>query len=84
MQQQMVRTQIKLPKQVDKMLKMIKVEFDLRNKSEAVEFIVESFKGEFTPDVERKFAEALAPEHAKVSAKRAKSIKEMNKEMEHW
>lgn len=84
MQQQIIKTQIELPKQVDKMLKMIKVEFDLENKSEAVEFVIESFKGEFTPDIEQKFAEALAAGHAKVSARRAKTVKDMNKEMERW
>ena len=81
---EVVKTQIELPKAVDKMLKMIKVEFDLENKSEAVEFVIEAFKGEFTPELEDKFAEAMTPEHAKISAKRAKSIKELNEAMDKW
>jgi len=79
-----VKTQITLPKEVDKMLKMIKVEFDLENKSEAVELVVESFKGEFKPEIEAKFAEALTQKHRKLSAKRAKSLKELHKAVDDW
>lgn len=79
-----VKTQIELPKSVDKMLKLIKVEFDLENKSDAVEFVVEAFKGEFKPEIEATFARAMTQKHAKVSAKRAKPIKELDEEMESW
>lgn len=84
MKKELIKTQITLPKSVDKMLKMIKVEFDFENKSEAVEFVIESFKGEFKPEIEAKFARAMTPKHRKLSAKRAKTIKEMDKEMESW
>ena len=79
-----VATQIELPKAIDKMLKLVKVEFDLENKSQAVEFITGAFMGEFKPEIEAKFAEAMTPEHAKISAKRAKTRREMNKEMAGW
>lgn len=84
MKNELVKTQIELPKGVDKMLKLIKVEFDLENKSEAVEFVVEAFGGEFRQDIEAKFAEAMKPEHRRISAKRAKSIREMKTEMDSW
>lgn len=81
---EIVKTQINLPKEVDKMLKIIKVEFELENKSEAVELVVEAFKGEFKPEIEAKFAEAMTPRHRAISAKRAKTVKEMHAEMDSW
>ena len=84
MESKLIKTQIELPKGVDKMLKLIKVEFDLENKSEAVEFVIEAFKGEFKPKIEAKFARAVTPKHRKISEKRAKTIKEMDREMESW
>jgi len=81
---EIVKTQINLPKEIDKMLKLIKVEFELENKSEAVELVVEAFKGEFKPAIEAKFAEAMNPRHRVISAKRAKTVKEMHAEMDNW
>ena len=79
-----VKTQIELPKKVDKLLKLIKVEFDFENKSQAVEFVIEAFRGEFKPEIEAKFADAMKLKHAKLSKKRAKTIKQMDKEMDNW
>ena len=84
MSETMVKTQIELPKAVDRMLKLLKVEFDLTNKSKAVEFVVEAFRGEFKPEIEAELAEAMTPEHAKLSAKRSRSVKELNEEMDRW
>lgn len=82
--EKIVKTQIELPKKVDKLLKLIKVEFDFENKSQAVEFVIEAFKGEFKSEIESKFADAMTPKHAKISKKRAKTIKQMDKEMDNW
>ncbi len=84
MSEGMVKTQIELPKNVDRMLKILKVELDLSNKSEAVEFVVEAFRGEFRPEIEVKFAEAMARGHEKVSARRARSLKKLNEAMDKW
>jgi hypothetical protein len=79
-----VKTLIKLPKRTDKMLKMLELELDLKTKSEAVEFLIEALMGELRPEIEAKFAKALAPGHAAISKRRSKSVKEMNREMDSW
>ena len=84
MQETMVKTQITLPKSSDKFLKMIKVEYDLNNKSEAVEFIIETLTKELRPEIEAKFKAAMKPAHRRSVAKRSKTIEEMNKEMDSW
>jgi len=45
---------------------------------------VEAFKGDFKPEVEAKFAKAMTKKHAKISKKRAKTIKELGREIESW
>lgn len=85
MKEELVKTQIALPKKVDKMLKLIKVEFDLENKSEAVEFAVkQTYEKKFKPHIEAKFKKVLTKSHRKLSAKRAKTVKEWESEMEKW
>ena len=85
MKEELVKTQISLPKSVDKLLKLIKVEFDFENKSEAVEFAIKhTYEKEFKPHIEAGFKKILTKSHRKLSTKRAKTIDEWESEMKKW